>query len=535
MMEHVINNALIMDGSGDTAFIGSFSITGGIIYEVWQTPQAPVSAKHNIDATGLIACPGFIDTHTHSDLFLLHDGRQLSAITQGITSEILGQDGLSYVPLRGKKLKDFAVYMCGVNGLFRDVPLDFHSVDDYLARFINKSGVNVAFLMPHGAIRLAAADFNDRQLNKTEMETAISFLHKGIEQGAVGMSSGLSYFPGAYGDTNELTELCIETAKLGGVYATHLRSVFKGKRFDAVEEALEIARRSGVKLHFSHYRTGVTTLGQSQKVMEKIDDAAAKGIDVSLELYPYPYGASFAAMYLPAWACEGGPDAILERLKDKALCVKIGDFIDSEFGHLDPVVSYAGIDTVYEGKTISQIAVEKGVPFGQAAVELIRSQELMVGCREADPNLCKEKQERFEKDLFELLQRPYYMVGSDAIHIGSHIHPRAFGCFPKLLRLAREHEFPLETLIQRMCDLPARRFGLSGRGLLKKGYAADIVLFDYNAVTDNATPNAPRNPATGIDTVLVNGVIALENGKPTGALAGQVLRKEIMERVVSCQ
>lgn len=525
MQDFAIHNASIIDGSGAPAYTGSLSVSNAKIYDVWPTPQAPISAKVIIDAKGQTVCPGFIDAHTHSDLYLLHDGRQPSSISQGVTCEVLGQDGLSYAPLSGKKLRDFALYMCGANGLFRDIPLDFRGVEDYLARFAGKIGVNIAWLAPHGAVRLMAADFSDRQLTPAEMENAKSMLREALEQGAAGLSTGLSYFPGAYGDTNELVELCRVVARFDGIYATHLRTVFKGEPFDAVEEALEIARRSGVKLHFSHYRTGVHTLGQTAKIMEKIDAAVAEGLDITLELYPYPYGASFAAMYLPAWANEGGPDAILARLENKDSRADMGAFIEAEFGRLDPVVSYVGVDAAYEGKSFSQIAKESGLSYGQAAVELLRSQKLAVGCREADPNLAPKEQERFEKDLFELLERPYYMVGSDAIHTGNRPHPRAYGCFARLLRLTGRHHFPLETLVQRMSDLPARRFGLTGRGLLKKGYAADIVVFDPAGVIDTAAPDSPRSLAKGFSAVFVNGMAALENGALTGTLSGQVLKK----------
>ena len=525
MLDLVIHDALIIDGSGAPPYRGSLGIKNGNIHEVWNTPKSTMAGEQVIDAKGQVVCPGFIDTHTHSDLSLLHNGLGASSITQGVTCELLGQDGLSYVPLDGEKLQEFVTYMSGINGLISDTAFDFTSVESYLSQFEGRSNINVAYLLPHGALRLAAADFSNRGLSSLEMDRAKGLIYEGMSQGAVGMSSGLSYFPGAYGDTDELVELCRIVEKFGGVYATHLRTVFQSKPFDAVDEALEIARRSGVKLHFSHYRTGLTTFGQVDQIMKKIDAAIKEGMDVTLELYPYPYGASYAAMYLPSWASEGGPSGIMKRLEDKKERTEIGEYIEREFGHLDPVVSYAGLDPSYEGKSFSQIADEMNLPYGQAVAELLRLQKLRIGCREAEPNLTPETKKRFEKDLFELLERPYYMVGSDAIHLGQHIHPRAFGSFAKLLRLARQHHFPLETLIQRMCHLPAKRFGLSRRGLIQKGFAGDIVVFDPAVITDTATTLSPRESAKGIGAVLVNGLMTFENGTLLKTFAGQALKR----------
>jgi len=525
MHDFIINNAALIDGSDTYAYIGSLSVIDGRISGIWPCAKAPVPAKRAYDARGCTLCPGLIDTHTHSDISIFRNGCQPSSITQGVTSEIIGQCGLSYAPLGGKNLRDFAIYMCGINGPLNDKMLDFSSARNYIRHFEGKIGVNLAWLVPHGAIRMAVAGFSNRFLTSNEMENAKGLVRESMEQGAVGMSTGLSYFPGAYCNTDELVELCRVIARFEGVYATHLRTVFIGKPFDAVEEALEIARRSGVKLHFSHYRTGVQTLGQTDRIMEKIDAAVSDGLDITLELYPYPYGASFAVMYLPAWANEDGPDAILARLEDDNKRAAIGAYIEAEFGHLDPVVSYAGVNTSYEGKSFSLISQEMGLPYGQAVAELLRSQKLAVGCHEGDPKLDSVLQTRFEKDLFELLERSYYMVGSDAVHVGSYPHPRAFGCFAKLLRLARQYNFPLETLINRMCYLPARRFGLHERGLLKEGYAADVVLFDPTVVTDTASTKAPRSPAKGLYMTFVNGVAALENGELTGSLTGQFLKK----------
>lgn len=519
----LIQNAYIVDGSGRPGFLGSLSVSGSRITGIWNEPFYTVPAQEVLDAGGDVLCPGFVDTHTHSDMLLLHDGRQLSSITQGVTTEILGQDGLSYAPLSLHHLHAYAPYLKGLDGLFGDVPLDFTSVEEYLAKFEGRTGVNVAYLVPHCALRLETAGFENRLLTDKELSRAKELLCQGMRQGARGFSTGLSYFPNAFSDTAELIELCKAVAKGDGVYVTHLRTVFLGRPFDNVEEALEIARRTGVKLHFSHYRTGGDTIGHTQAIMEKIDRAVSEGLDITLELYPYPYGASYAPMLVPPWASAGGVPAIMERLADPVQRAAIAHSIEQEFPHFDGMIAYAGEDAGYMGKTFGELARAAGKTIGEMAAELLYTQKLALGFHDAEPNLGKAGSERFEKDVFELLARPNYMVGSDAIHLGEYPHPRAYGSFARLLRLAQRHHFPLETLVERITALPCRRFGLEDRGLLQVGRFADMVLFDSDTVTDTATVQYPRSMAKGIRWVWVNGEPALRESLPTGALAGRRL------------
>ena len=521
MEDLLIQNAYIIDGTGTPGFPGTLSVRNGRISGIWRQAAHRTPARETLDAGGNVLCPGFVDTHTHSDMILLHDGRQPSSITQGVTTEILGQDGLSYAPLSPDHLSSYAKYLKGIDGTFDDVTLDFSTVEQYLSRLDGNTGVNTAFLVPHCALRLETAGFENRKLSAQEMSRAKDLLLQGLDEGAKGFSTGLSYFPGAYSNTDELVELCSAMAERGGVYVTHLRTVFQGERFDAVDEALDIARRSGVKLHFSHYRTGGETIGHVQKIMEKIDRAIQEGLDITLELYPYPYGASYAPMLVPPWASEGGVDAILKRLTDPQQRRRIADYIDREFPLFDGVIAYAGEDSSLEGRTFRELAREQGQSMGQTVAGLLLSQKLVIGFHDPEPELSGEVQRQFERDVLALLSRPNYMVGSDAIHLGTSPHPRAWGSFAKLLRLAREYRFPLETMIQRLSDLPCRRFGLSGRGRLQAGYCADMVLFDSQTVTDRATAENPRTQASGVKNVWVNGRAALLDGIPTGALAGR--------------
>lgn len=523
MVDLLIQNVTIIDGTGGKPFSGSISVTGDRITEIFYDRFAKVEAGEIIDGNGLIAAPGFVDTHTHSDMTLLHDGSQPSSIMQGVTSEIIGQDGLSYAPLSIKNLQSYARYLKGLNGQFDDVPLDFSTVGEYLGRFNGKVAVNVAYLVPHCALRLETVGFENKLLNPAQMGKAKQLLREGLEEGAKGFSTGLSYFPGAFSDTQELIELCKTVREEDGVYVTHLRTVFQGKPFDKVEEALEIARQSGVKLHFSHYRTGGDTIGKSALIMEKIDAAIQEGLDITLELYPYRYGASYAPMFVPPWANEGGIDDIMDRLSDRKQRGIIAKYIDLNFSDFDGVITYAGKNRQYMGRSFSELAEEHGITKGEAIAGLLYSEELALSFHDAAPAFDEEKERLFRKDIFDLLSRPCYMVGSDAIHVGEFPHPRAYGAFARLIRLAREEQFPLETLIQRMTSLPCTRFKLKYRGCLKAGYFADIVIMDFNTVTDTASDNQPRLTAKGIHHVFVNGSMVVNNGSSTGKLPGRVL------------
>jgi len=522
MEQLLIQNACIIDGSGEKPFAGSLSLSDDRITGVYRNPKVKLQSHKTIDAGGKILAPGFVDTHTHSDMILLHDGRQPGSITQGVTTEIIGQDGLSYAPLSLENLRSYAQYLKGIDGMFDDVLLDFTTTAEYLSRFEGKSSVNVAYLIPHCALRLETAGFENRLLNPIEIEQAKRLLCDGINQGAKGLSTGLSYFPGAFSDTQELINFCETVAQKDGVYVTHLRTVFRNEPFDNVEEALHIARETGVKLHFSHYRTGGNTIGHTEAIMGKIDKAITEeGLDITLELYPYPYGASYAPMFVPMWASEGGVDKILGRLANATQRKKIAYYIDKEFSDFDGMISYAAEDPSYMGQTFGDLARQTKKTIGETVAELLYTQKLALSFHDVEPNLDSKTQELFEQDVFELLSRPYYMVGSDAVHIGAYPHPRAYGSFTKILHLARKFSFPLETLIERITNLPCQRFKIAERGRLQKGYFADMVLFDPKTITDNATVKSPRAYSEGVYAVWVNGSVAVWDGRPTDVLAGR--------------
>jgi len=522
MYDTVIHNGSIIDGSERKAYVADVAVKDGRIAGIGR--YAKEDARDWIDAAGQVVCPGFIDTHVHSDVELLWDRQHASALYQGVTTEVLGQDGLSYAPLSKANLDMYFQYLAGLNGN-PDIALDWSSVMAFRRKFDGKAAVNTVYQVPHGALRLETVGFRDVPLVGGDLAKAKEILALALDEGAAALSTGLSYYPGSYCDTQELIELAQVVAEKNSVYVTHLRTVFKGPAFDPVGEALEIGRKAACAVHFSHFRTNAGSAGKVPELMHDIDEAYQAGMDVSLELYPYTFFSSTGVIYLPPWAVEGGYSATLERLSDPGLRDDIAAGIEQDIHFKSGgILSYlpSGKNNDLLGKTFQEAAALRDQPISRLLCELLLDERLAIGiCGESAKDPAIEAQ--IERDFLELLSRPYYMVGSDAIFLGDNPHPRAFGTFPKLLRLSRENAFPLEKMINRMTLVPAKRFGLHDRGEIAAGKAADIVVFDPQTVTDTATLQKSRSAPVGITHVWVNGKPAVRNEKVTGIFAGRAL------------
>ena len=525
MFDVLIVGGTVVDGTGSPGFRADLGINGESIEAVGDLSKP--EARRVINATGLTVSPGFIDTHAHSDGALLMDPQHANGLRQGITTEILGQDGLSYAPLSSENYRVYRRYLAGILG---EPPedLDMSSVAAFRSHYHKKVSINTAYCVAHGAIRLETLGFRDAPLVGDALDKAKRLIREGIEQGAVGFATGMSYHPNSWSDTTEMVELCKATQEMGGVYVTHLRDVNPDRAFGGggIPEALEIGRRSGVKVHFSHHRTQPGTEGKVAERVRLIDEAKAEGVDCTLELYPYPTGSSFPASFLPSYAHEGGPDAVIQRLKDPSERKKLIEYLDDyDRRPLDEAVfTYVPKNNHYEGMTLLDIAAQRGVSMGETLCDMLVEEDLQICYRGAPPhNVAVWRQ--LSRDCVELLSRPDYMVGSDAIPLGSLPHPRAYGCFPRFLgRLRRQ--FPiisLEQMVQRMSQNPAERFGIKRRGVIRKGCYADIVVFDPIHLNDNATYDDPVQFPTGIPYVLVNGQVAVDNDRCTGVLAGQAV------------
>ena len=371
MFDIKITGGTVVDGTGEAGRRADVGIAGDRIEAIGDLSQA--EAGRTIDAEGLTVSPGFIDTHVHSDAALLTDPQHPEGILQGITTEILGQDGLSYCPLSGDNYRVYGRYLRGILG---DPPegLDASSVATFREAYRGTTAVNTAYLIAHGALRLETCGFEDVPMTGDRLEHAQRLVREGMEQGAVGLATGLSYHPQAWSDTTELVEICRPVAEAGGVYVTHLRDVNTDRAFGegGVPEALEVGRRSGVKVHFSHYRTAAHNAGDVGGRFAAID-AAGDAVSISGDLYPYPTGSTFPASNLPSYAHRGGPDAIIERLQDPEEMPKIVEHIEASMKRplIEAVLSYLPNHPHFEGMVMGDIAESMGMGLGEALCQLL--------------------------------------------------------------------------------------------------------------------------------------------------------------------
>lgn len=523
----LVKNAALIDGTGAPAKRGEILVKAGRIEMVGDLPRA--AAARTVDATGLVASPGFIDTHAHTDLTLLDDPVHECLLRQGITTVIMGQDGLSYAPLSEPNQRLFRRYLKGLNGDARANPR-WESVSEYRALFDRRAALNTAYAVPHGALRLETLGFVDAPLEGEALRRARKLLEVGLEEGAVAFSTGLSYFPGTYATTSELVHLSEVAAHAGRPYVTHLRTVFDPPVADFVQEglkeALAIGLRSGAAVHVSHYGAKPWRYPSNAELLRPVGAARERGARVTFELYPYPSGNTFLLIHLPPWAHHGGPGALLERLRSPALRGRLAREIEENtvapFGYQVAYVPGAEHHHLL-GLTIDEIARKRQASVGETVIDLLAEMDLAVGGREGLPPV-EDPFTPHRRATLELLTRGDYMIGSDAVPAALYPHPRTYGTFPRVLRFARgSSQLSLERAVHLMTELPARTFGLTERGALKPGFAADIALFDPQLFTDHATYGEPARHATGLEHLFVNGEAVISGGRLTDATPGRAV------------
>ncbi|MEV4555479.1 D-aminoacylase [Kitasatospora sp. NPDC049285] len=526
MPDLLLRGATVVDGTGADRHRADVTVTDGLIEEI----GTGLTGRQVIDADGLVLAPGFIDMHAHSDLRLLVEPAHPSRITQGVTCEVLGQDGLSYAPVDDTTLPALRRQLAGWNGDPDGFDWNWRGVGEYLDRLDRGTGVNACYLVPHGSVRMLAMGWDNRPPRADELARMRALLDQALREGAVGLSTGLTYTPGMYAATAELVELCRVVAARGGFHAPHQRSYGAGA-LEGYAEMVEISRRSGCPLHLTHatMNFGVNQ-GRGADLLALVDAALAEGVDVTLDSYPYLPGSTTLAALLPSWSTEGGPEATLARLADPAARERIR--VDVEERGSDgchgvvtdwATIQISGVRTTalaaLVGRRISELAAEQGISGTEVFFGLLRADQLGTTILQHVGH---------EENVRAIMRHPAHTVGSDGLLVGARPHPRAWGTFPRYLaRYSRElGVLTLEQAIARMTGRPARRLGLDRRGLIRPGHHADLVLFDPETVRDTATFDQPRLPAAGITHVFVNGVAALADGRPTGALAGRALRRD---------
>lgn len=519
-----IRGASLIDGTGAPASRGDALVVDGRIAALGDVGE---TVGQVIDADGLALAPGFIDMHAHSDLALLTDPEHLAKTTQGVTTEVVGQDGLSYAPVDERTLPILLDQLAGWNGAGFEP--DWRSVGEYLDR-IDAAGtaVNVCYLVPQGSVRMLVVGTDDRPASSDEIAEMVELVRQGLAEGAAGMSSGLSYVPGMFASTDELVALCQVVAEAGGFYAPHQRSYGRGA-LEGYAEMIRIGRRSGVPVHLTHATMNFSeNRGRAGELLALIDSALAEGVDVSLDTYPYLPGSTTLAALLPSWASAGGPPETLARLADPAALTRIREHMEvtGSDGCHGVVAEWETLQlsgvrspelSGLVGATIASLAADSAREPFDVFVDILRTDRLGTTILQHVGH---------EANVRAIMRHPRHTVGSDGLLVGERPHPRAWGTFPRYLgHYARdERVLGLEECVARMTSRPAARLGLHDRGALKPGAVADLVLFDPATVAAGATFENPRRQAVGIPHVWVGGVPVIEDGRRTDALPGRSLR-----------
>lgn len=530
MTDLLFRDIAIVDGTGGPRTRGDVLIRDGRIAETGPPGSIGTETTAVPTAPGSVLAPGFIDMHAHSDLALLTDPGHLPKITQGVTTEVIGQDGLSYAPIDEAALTVVRKQIAGWNGNPADFDFSWRTVAQYLDRLDEGITPNAAYLVPQGTLRLLVVGSEQRAATTAEIDRMCAVLAQSLDEGAVGMSSGLTYTPGMYADTGELAALCSVVASYGGFYAPHTRSYGAGA-LEAYAEMIGLAESTGCALHLTHatMNFGVNR-GRAPEFLAMLARARAEGCDITLDTYPYLPGSTTLSALLPSWAMSGGPDAALARLDDPAQRARITADVDvngSDGCHGVTVewetiqISGVGDDTLAEqvGRTVAEIAADRGEAPVEVFFDLLRRDQLATTILQHVGH---------EENVRAIMVDPGHMGGSDGLLVGARPHPRAWGTFPRYLsRYVRELAvLGLEECVHHLTGRPAARLRLADRGLVRTGYAADLVVFDPATIHDTATFEHPKQQARGIQHVLVNGEFAVENGAATGVRAGRALRMD---------
>lgn len=537
-MAYLIKNTTIIDGSNGPSFLGEILIEGSRIKKI--TPYHTIldGTKVNktneqekvieVDGTGLVTAPGFIDTHSHSDLKILLEPKVEPKVLQGITTEVLGQDGISMAPLPKEYIIPWRKNLAGLDGESDEIDWEYETTEKYLKMIEAVGpGVNEAYLLPHGNVRMEAMGLNDREPTKEEIQKMCDITRREMEAGCLGLSSGLIYMPCAYSNTAEIIELCNVVKEYDGVFVVHQRSE-ADTILDSMKEIIRIGRESKVKIHFSHFKVcGKGNWDKLEPMLQLLEEAKKEGIVVSLDQYPYVAGSTMLGVILPPWAHDGGTSQLMERLKDQGLRLKMKEDIDKGIEGWDNFVKFAGLDGIFitsvaskknqevVGLNLLELGKLKGKDPLDATFDLLLEEENAVGM--VDFYGCEEHVKK-------IMKREEMNACTDGLLAGKP-HPRVYGSFPRILgKYVREEKtLTLEEAVYKMTGKAAKAMNIKNRGLLEEGYYADVTIFNSDTVLDQGTFVNPIQKPLGIEYVFVNGVMTVEKGLHTQKRAGKVV------------
>ena len=528
MLDILIKNGRVIDGTGNPWLHSDVAVMGDKIVQV--RPHINEEARCLIDAQGLVVAPGFIDTHTHSDLRVFKHPEEDAKLMQGITTALIGQDGLSVAPLDEVNKEPMMMRVSGLLGNYLE-KWPWNSMAEYLAALEKlPPATNTMMLVPHGAIRAMVVGWESRSATPVELERMKQLLAEAMKEGGCGFSTGLIYPPGIYADRVELVELCRVTVDNGGFFVVHMRNE-SNLVLESMQEVIEICLEAGCPLHISHLKiAGKANWGKATQALGRLEEARVKGLDVSFDQYPYVAGSTMLDAVIPPRFHTGGTAALLEKLKDPAIREEIRQVHEKiKPESWENWVESCGWDGIMvnavksetnrfaEGKSIAAIAKELGKTPLDAVCDLLIDEEnsvtmtLFYGC---------------EEDVKEIMQSEYMTLCTDGI-VGGKPHPRVFGSCARFLgKYVREEKvLSLSQAIRRLTSYPAQRLGLQNRGLIREGMKADISIFNSETIIDMGTFTEPDHYPQGIEYVIVAGQIAVEKGKITSVRAGKVLRR----------
>ncbi len=526
----LIRNGRIIDGTGSPWYAGDVGIRDGRIAALGRLEAA--KAKRTVDAGGRVVAPGFIDMLGQSELSILVNPSLPSKIFQGITTEITGEGG-SPAPLNDAII---AADRTGYDQL--EITPDWRTLAQYYSRLERQGiGLNIATYVGATQVRRMVLGDDDEDPSPAELGRMRQLVRQAMRDGAVGLSTSLQYPPAPYAETAELIALASEAAKLGGVYATHLRSE-SDEILPALDEAIRIGREAGIPVEIWHLKTaGKNNWGRMPEVVARIDSARRAGVDVAADTYAYPAWFNSLSSFVPPWAHDGGSARLLQRLRDPEARRRIRQDMESEDAGWDNSwQKISGPEAILigavqnpalrrlQGRTLAEVAQARGGDPIDALLDFLVEDKAYTSVAVFGMS---------EPDVALALEQPWVSINCDSegaapegILSRSHPHPRAYGTFPRILRkyVREEKRLTLEDAIRKFSSLPAQRMRLGDRGVLKVGMWADVVVFDPATVRDRATFAQPHQLAEGMRWVLVNGVPVIADGKATGALPGKVLR-----------
>jgi N-acyl-D-amino-acid deacylase len=516
----VVRGGTVVDGSGGAPRPADVAMSGTVVEAVGVVPAKPGDTE--LDATGRYLLPGFIDAHSHADAAVFLPDIQLGLLSQGVTSVIAGQDGVSFAPGAGEYASSYFGAINGPHPAYRG-----GGVAELLATYDGTTPVNVGYLVPAGTVRHEVRGFTPGPSSPEQIVAMTELVSAGLADGALGLSTGLDYVPNFYADLAELVALCRPVASAGGIYVTHMRGGYESNAPLGIAEVAEIALQTGVSVHVSHYH------GPAQLLVELVDGAAARGVDLTFDSYPYRRGCSILAMpVLPPALLDGANADVAARLLDPAVRHEL---LESWFPTLraDPDMGPEWPDNLTfahiaaekyswaQGLTVRTAAARAGMAPEPFSLDVLAASTLEVSV------VMKVRDQRPYDDLATLVVHPSHVVGSDGIFVGKNPHPRGWGTFTKFLRVFTRERADLSwaDAAVHLSSRTARRYGLSDRGLLRPGYAADVVVVDPEAVGDRARYEIPRVNSVGIEDVFVGGQQVLAGGQLTGATSGRGLRR----------